>query len=308
MLITLINQILVMFILMALGFLANKLRLLHEESVSDLTQILLMIIGPALIITALQRPSTSDSLHTLLLVGFGVFLLYVIEIVLAQLFFGKVKDRDSRRSAIFSSVYNNVGFIGIPLVTALFGLDGVFYAVTSMVVYNIFCWTHGIALFHKEKQPLSDSLRSIILNPNVLAIILGLMLFLTSTSLPKIVVTSLTYLGNANTPLSMMVIGYTLADIRFSRQLLDKVVVLTVLCRNFLFSVFALFLFNWLSLKGIDYSASLLVAACPAPSMAVLFTLQVKGDTAYAAAEMGLSTALSLVSIPFLFFLASLLT
>ncbi|MGT2802553.1 AEC family transporter [Streptococcus henryi] len=303
---TLISQIFIMFLLMGFGVLASKLKIIRRESSDDLTALLINIISPALIIMALQRPITDDILHIIFLVGLGVVAIYLIEIVISHLTFSKLSNIDSRRSAIFASVYNNVGFIGIPLVSAVIGQDGVLYAVISMIVYNIFCWTHGSSLFQPDLS-FGDRIRSIFLNPNVIAIIIGLCLFFTSTNIPSIIGNTLTYLGNANTPLSMLIIGFTLANARLKKETFNKTVLTSVLFRNIVFPLLSMMVFKLIGLEGINYTASLLIAACPAPSLVVIFTIQAKGNTDDAVAEVGLSTLFSLISIPFIFAISNFL-
>lgn len=77
---------------------------------------------------------------------------YFVSILIAKLLFHKVKDQNIRQIATYGSIYSNNGFMGVPLAQGLFGSVGVFYAVASMIDFNVMSWTQGIGIFQK-RQP-----------------------------------------------------------------------------------------------------------------------------------------------------------
>ncbi|MFD1670877.1 AEC family transporter [Agrilactobacillus yilanensis] len=297
------NQIALMFILMAVGFVINKLHLMHEQTSDDLTNILLMIIGPCLIIKAFRQTFSASRLHELLFLGLAVLMVYAVAAILAGLIFKRVKNKNLQRIAIYSSVYPNVGFLGIPLAGALFGTQGVFYAVVSMAVFNIFNWSHGVSLFRTQqtKQTPWAMFKQIMLNPNIIAIIIGLIIFIGSIQLPSILSQAINYISDANTPLSMIIVGNSLAKLRFNRDALNLPILVGLSLRNLIFPIIAFYLMTALGVQGMGLSVSLLLAACPAASLGVLFTLQAHQDASPAISLMSLSTLMSLITIPIVF-------
>lgn len=123
----LINQIILMFCLMLVGVLINKLKFMHAQTSNDLTNVLLYIVSPCLIINAFEQPYSNDRIKQFLLAAGGVILLYLVEIVIAKLVFGHLKNRNLSRIAQYGSIYSNAGFMGIPLISSLFGSKGVFF-------------------------------------------------------------------------------------------------------------------------------------------------------------------------------------
>ena len=293
------NQIILMFCLMLVGVLINKFKFMHAQTSNDLTNILLYIVSPCLIINAFEQKYSASRINQFILVAIGILVFYVIAIIVSKLIFGRLKNENLRRITQYGSVYSNAGFMGIPLISALFGSNGVFFAVVSLAGFNIFSWTHGVSLFRDKDEKID--FKEIILNPNIIAIVVGLLMFVFSLRLPGTINTVVKYVGSINTPLSMIVIGNSLANIKFSRDMLDKNIGLTLILRNLILPIIMVFLLKYLGVTGIAYYTTIIMTACPVAGIVVLFTLQAHGDAGPAISLMSISTILSLVTIPLIF-------
>ncbi|WP_283679250.1 AEC family transporter [Lentilactobacillus sp. Marseille-Q4993] len=297
------NQIGLIFALMLVGVLINKLGFMHPQTANDLTNILLYIVSPCLIVGAFEQDYSASRFHQLLLVTLGIIIFYIVEIILAKLIFNHVKDENLQRTVKYGSIYSNAGFMGVPLASTLFGNAGIFFAVASLAGFNIFSWTHGVSLFKTDNRSKTtgQTIREIVLNPNIIAIILGLILFIYSIQIPKPVHEVIHYVSSINTPLSMIVIGNSLGNIKLNRQLFNPHLWLAIVLRNVLFPMVAIIVLHLLSVSNVALFTTVVMAACPTAGLVVLFTLQAKGDTSPAVALMSTSTILSLVTIPIVF-------
>ncbi|WP_125760511.1 AEC family transporter [Companilactobacillus hulinensis] len=293
------NQIILMFCLMLVGVLINKFKFMHAQTSNDLTNILLYIVSPCLIINAFEQKYSASRINQFILVAIGIVVFYVIAIIVSKLIFGRLENENLRRITQYGSVYSNAGFMGIPLISALFGSNGVFFAVVSLAGFNIFSWTHGVSLFRDKDEKID--FKEIILNPNIIAIVVGLLMFVFSLRLPGTINTVVKYVGSINTPLSMIVIGNSLANIKFSRDMFDKNIGLTLILRNLILPIIMVFLLKYLGVTGIAYYTTIIMTACPVAGIVVLFTLQAHGDAGPAISLMSISTILSLVTIPLIF-------
>ncbi|WP_318765442.1 AEC family transporter [Lactiplantibacillus carotarum] len=300
------SQIILMFILMLVGLLINKLGFMHGDTSTDLTNILLYIVSPCLIVKAFEQTFSADRLQMLGRVILGIIVIYLLMIIVTQLVFKRVADENLRRIMRYGSVYSNAGFMGIPLTSSLFGSTGVFFAVASLAAFNIFSWTHGITLFTGQQGSRRENVKQIILNPNIIAIVVGLILFVTSIHLPTIANSAITYVSSINTPLSMIVIGNSLADVKLNRATLDKRLWWVLLLRNFLFPYLAIVVLQLMGITGVPLYTTVLMAACPVAGLVVLFTLKVHGNPGPAVSLMSVSTILSVISIPLVFALVNL--
>jgi len=300
------SQIILMFILMLVGLMINKLGFMHAQTSTDLTNILLYVVSPCLIIKAFEQTFSADRLQMLGRVIIAIVVIYALMIIITQFAFKQVKNDNLRRIMRYGSVYSNAGFMGIPLTSSLFGATGVFYAVASLAAFNIFSWTHGISLFTGKQSSRRDNVKQIVLNPNIIAIIAGLIIFITSFHLPTIANSAITYVSSINTPLSMIVIGNSLADVKLNRETLDKRLWWVLLLRNLIFPYLAIVVLQLLGISGVPLYTTVLMAACPVAGIVVLFSLKVHGDPGPAVALMSISTILSVVTIPLVFALVSL--
>lgn len=300
------NQIILMFILMAVGLLTNKLGFMHGQTATDLTNILLYIVSPCLIVNAFEQRFSTSRLQALAIVMLGILLTYAVMVVTTNLVFKRVADANLQRIMRFGSVYSNAGFMGVPLASALFDSTGVFFAVASLAGFNLFCWTHGIALF-TPKRPGDHHInwRQILLNPNIVAIVVGLAIFVSGVHLPSLLNQTITYVSSINTPLSMIVIGNSLAAVKLNRRTLDQRLLWPLLLRNLLFPIINILILKAFGVSGIPLYTTVLMAACPVAGNVVLFTLKDHGDTNPAVTLMSLSTILCMATIPLVFALSN---
>lgn len=302
-----LNQVVIIFLLMLLGAIIQKLGFLHPQSVNDLTNITLYFLSPIVIIKAFEQPFSEARFDELLILIVGVFLTYFVSILLAKLLFRNVKDQNIKRIAIYGSTYSNNGFMGIPLAQGLFGSVGVFYAVASMIGFNVMSWTQGIGIFQKdETRDWKEQFKNIILNPNIIAIFLGLILFISSYRLPKLISGFINYTSPAFTPLSMIVIGSNLANLDFKNIRLPKSLWFSLFVRNLIFPILGIFILVLMRISGVPLYTTVILSACPVAGLVVLFTLQAHGDARPATILMSLSTILSLITIPIVYWITSL--
>jgi len=303
----LLSQVGVIFLLMLLGALIRKSGFLHEESITDVTNIALYFLSPLVIIKAFEQEFSAQRMVLLLKVIGLVFLTYIITIFMANLIFKSVADKNLKRIALYGSVYSNNGFMGVPLALGLFGSQGVFYSVASLIGFNILSWTHGLGIFRiSEPKSWQQQLKQICLNPNIIAIILGFLVFINSYHFPSVLESFINYASASFTPISMMVIGSNLVNVRINDLKLAPSLWLSLFLRNILFPIVGIVLLRLAGISGVALYTTVILSACPVAGLVVLFTLQAKGDARPATVLMSLSTILSLVTIPLIFFISKL--
>lgn len=297
------SQVVIIFALMLLGAIIRETGFLHSSSISDVTNIALYFLSPMVIIHAFKQPFSTQRLMIFIKLVVAVFLGYLLTIVIAKLVFHRVKDNNLKAILLYSSIYSNNGFMGVPLAQALFGSTGVFYGVASMIGFNVMSWTQGIGMFKPDSNkssPLSK-IKKIVLNPNIIAIICSLVIFTCSIHIPKLIDTFLTYGSQAFTPLSMIVIGSNMVGIRIKDIQLNGSLTTALILRNLIFPLVNLVILWAFGITGIPMISTVILAACPVAGLVVLFTLQAHGDTKPAVILMSISTLLSLITIPLIY-------
>lgn len=300
------NQIAVLFLLMFLGALIRALGFFKVETINEMTNMLLYFASPIVIFYSFQKPFSISRLHILGLVLLAVIVSYLVMIMAAKLIFQRVKDPNLRRIARYGSVYCNNGFMGIPLALALFGNNGVFYGVASMAGFNLFSWTQGIGMFRQQRPDVRDQLKQIFKNPNIIAIILGLLAFSCSLKMQTILSTFMSDISSAYGPMSMIVIGCNLVGLKWRDLKLPGSMWLTLVLRNLIFPIITIVILRLLGVTGVALYTTVILSACPVAGVVVLFTLQAKADTKPAVVLMSVSTLLCLITIPICFALTML--
>ena len=198
------------------GFALRKARLLPDKAASVLAVVLLYVSQPFLMMSSLFDKAFEPSM----LIDFLWVIVFAVALQLAvyfaaKLIFAKTKEDATRRACVACSYLGNVGFMGIPVMQMLFPENGemVLYTVVYNIAFNAMCWTLGVYAVTGEKKSVKPY--KIILNPPTIAVIIALPFFFCNVHIPEQVLTPISYLGDMTLPLSMIILGIRLADMRF---------------------------------------------------------------------------------------------
>lgn len=209
--------------------------------------------------------------------------------------------------------YSNCAFMGIPLVEATFGSDGVFYLTGFITMFNLFSWTHGVIMMKGgEKQSAQDTAKSlfkVLCSPAILSIFLGLLFFFTGLRLPSVLQLPLDYLGSMNTPLAMLVSGATIAKAGLLKAFKQKRVYYVQAFKQLILPIIIAALLAPLRTLGIDpviTNTILIAAAAPTASSTIMFSYKYGRNAEYASNHFALSTVLSMLTLPSILLIAEL--
>ena len=299
-----IEKIIVLFIAMIAGYIAKKGKLLNGESTKSLSSLLVYITNPCLIICSLQREYDTK----LLITAASVFVLSVAVHSLLAIFshfiFKIVKNKSERSVYTYGLTYSNCGYMGFPLMMAIFNDDpqlGLFYGVIFTTAFNLFTWTHGVIVMSNQS---TIPWKKLIYNPALISVIISMILFLGRIMLPKTINDGLTLVGDMTFPLSMLIIGSLLADMKLLKILTQK--------KLYIFSAIDLLLIPTImliiaKLFGLpEYLSIVGITMCAAPVAAnTAVTAEVyDNDSALAARLVGITTLFCLVTMPFMLWIA----
>lgn len=298
------EQMLILFAMMFVGYLVFRLHWVTEETTSRLSTLVVNIFNPFLTISSVFGKDISSTgnifWENLILVILFYLILFITGVLLVV-----ILRPDSASSPIFRllTLLPNCGFMGIPVVSSLLGSEYIIYVAIYMLVYNIILYTYGIHLISRsnantKKVSLLQKLRPIFCNSGVIASIIALIFFFGNIKVPTSIQTFCNYMGTPCVPLSMILIGCSLAasnilsllkNRRIYGFILVKMLALPILC-----SFFAAF---WPFDNNI-IRLFLILLAMPAGSMVVLVTEEYHGQTECATSGVVLSTLASIITIP----------
>lgn len=291
-----ILEVAVILLLIVIGYFTVKKGMFTKESLGSITSFLLYIVTPCLLVSSFlsAEPGKLDG-WTMLLAVVLPALSIVISIAVSYLFFRR-EPLGRRRVLRFSTVFCNVGFMGIPLVEGIVGSEGVLYGSFFIAVFNIFCWTYGYVMMGGGKVRL----KALLLNPGVIGIVIGLPLYLLDVPVPALFVEPVELISALNTPLAMIVVGGYIAQVKLRAFVSDLAVYKMAVLRLVVAPLLYLALVWLLRPDETLLMSTVIQAATPVAANCVLFAVQYGSDAELASKSVAVSTALSVVTIPLL--------
>lgn len=307
----LIQQVLIMFLLAAVGYICFRTKKITMEGSRNIGNMLIYLSLPCVIINSFLVEYSTERLMGLLYSSLAAAVVVLISIVVSRLFFSK--------DAIlcFASSFSNPGFFGIPLIVATLSDGAVFYVATFIAFVNLLQWSYGVALLtvdaHAAKSKGSwkqflPSPKRLFTAPFMIATIIGLFFFLTGLQMPDLIYKGIQYISGLNTPLAMFTIGIYLAQTNVIKMLKNPKMYLLSAVRLFVIPLICMAALALLPAEFAEMKMALLiVAACPVGSNVAVYAQLYDSDYSYAVETVIISTLLSVISIPLLVQLATML-
>ena len=284
-------------IILVLGFLLGKLKLISPKTNKDLVNLLLTVFMPASLFAAF--PTTySDETSDLFKAGLlaGVLVMTALIIVSKILFNKKFYNDKLRYESQFALIFNNATFLGYPIIASTFGEQGVIPYCGFIIAFNVALFSYGVYLFkHKIDSKL---VLNVITNPNIIAVVLGVIVFVTGFQLPGFVTDAVKYTGNATTALSIICVGYMLSNAKFFKLIKKWKLILTAAAQLVLGPLIAFGLLTLLQFPSEVIAVCTLIQALPTATSLGLFASKSGGDQTEASELVTVSTVLSIVLMP----------
>lgn len=288
----LLQQTIIMFALMLLGLLLSRRGMITEQGSRDLSNVLLYAVIPCVILRSYMSEFSTDKLRAMGLSALIAVIAFAASIAVAYLTCGT-----RHRIENFAVAFGNAGFIGIPLVTAVFGPEAAFYVVSFSTFANLLQWTYGIVIISGKKETMN--LRMVFVNPVFISMVIGIALFVLQPTLPTVVTGTIGYIADGNTVLAMIILGYYLSKVQLRGLFADV--------RLYLFSALRLLVVPAVTIlvflpfpfaRGEITLITLIAAATPIASSTAIFAQKFDQDYRRAVSYVCLSTILSVATLP----------
>ena len=290
------QQVIVLFLLIGCGFVAVKTGVLKQEGKQTLSNLLLYLVVPAMIVHSYMMEFSEEILHNLL-AAFGMSILAIlIGTAITLLLTARRKDR---RMPIFrfACVFSNAAYMGFPLISALFGSEGLLYASAYVTVFNILLWTMGYGMVSGSSNP-KEVARSLLHTPVLYAMVVGLAVYLLQIPVPNLNAQPIDLLSGMNTPLSMLITGMLIAAGDLKSIVYDRHIWKLAALRMVLIPAVCVAVFALLGFHGMSAQVVLLLECCPAAAITSVFAVQFGHEERFAAGSVVLTTLLSIVTLP----------
>lgn len=291
----LLTQTFIMFILMILGLILSKTGLLTEHGSKDMANILLYAVIPCVIIRSYITDFTMEKLYGLLMSAVLAVAAFAVAIAVSYIIYGMRKPIDN-----FGTAFCNAGFIGIPLVTAVFGNEAAFASIL-----NLLQWTYGIVIITRRKDMIN--IKKVFVNPVTISLVIGLFLFITGIKLPGVINSTMAGVAALNTPAAMIVLGYYLSCVRIRDLLLNPSLYLASFVRLIIIPLLTLLVLYIIPAgHGQIGMITLIAAATPVGTSTAIFAQKFGQDYERAVCMVCLSTLFSIITMPVVMYLAQM--
>ena len=297
MFVNVLTQVIILFILILLGAALTKAKILTENGVKSMTDMVLILVTPCVVIKSFVREFDKSVLKNLLISFLIAFLVHIGFILLSRLFLHS-NDGAKQKVLQFGVIFSNCGYMSIPLQQALLGDTGVFYSASFIAIFNLFIWSYGILLMSGDKKYMTP--KKLIANPGIIGLAIGLIIFLFSIPVPKIIYEPISYLAALNTPLPMLIIGYHLVHSNLLEGFKNPKALFAIALKLLILPALALVVMYLCGVRGVMLVS--LVISCSAPTAAIttMFSSKFGADTSLSVNMVSLSTLLSLITMPIL--------
>ena len=321
--IILIEQVAVLVLIMIPGFLLAKCNLVTDNFGKSISNVILYAAQPALIIMGFVSVDfNTDVILRMVMVFILALISHILFYLLGLVVYKNAPDK-MKRVLLFATVFTNAGYMGVPLLEALFAREFPEIAIYGSVyisAFNIFCWSLGCYIYSKDKKYIS--VKKIILNPATISTLVGLAFFILSAFVPvrEAVIVPLfrqdglvrSFVVNMKglvAPLSMLLIGFRFASLKLRGVFKDKYLYICIFVSLFVVPLIAFLLTKMVSWLGIytdalALSVILVSTAAPAATATGMFAEKFDGDAPYASLIVSVTSVLCVISMP----IVSLLT
>lgn len=300
---SLLSVILTLFCLMVCGYICRKAGIIHNASSKGLSQLIISIGQPMMIISALANAEYGVANLTIAwqvtLIGFG---LHILMALAAYLICRRMKQTDQNKIFEFTLIFSNCGFIGFPIMDAILKENGLgsFMGAFYVISFHLFLWTWGILILARGRKDIRMTPKKALLNYGTVPCAIGILLYLCKPilELPDFLVKTFSYLGNLCTPISVLITGALLATIPLQSMLKNKKLYLHAALKLLVFPLVACVLAKLCGLKADYILLTAAMAGMPSAATVTMLSELYDIEPGYASQTVGLTSVLSVVTLP----------
>lgn len=300
------KQIMMLAILILLGFVGVKTKYIQPDLKDSISKIILKFTLPLLNLTSI----TGQTLRPEMLTNAGILILFALGSIGLMLCVGTLVSKLFRLPPATKTIhtcmsaFGNVIFLGYPLIEALYGQEGLFYAVVYALLNDGIVWTIGVYLIAKSAGSNSKANWKKLINPNTIAFAVALIMLICGVRLPNLLHDTLASVGKMTTNLSMLFIGITLATIPLKGIYKRITVYFIVIVKMILVPIALMFIFSYLPFFDKTMVGVLILqTAMPVQTILTVIASEFGSDYRYATECVFITTVLSLITLPGMYFI-----
>ena len=295
-----INSLFMIFIMIIPGIIFQKKGLIDANQSKGISTIVVNLTWPCLVIDAMQVEFSQKIFRSSQYIFVIVLLIFAITFAIAFLLVKMMKiKREQSGIFAFMLVFANTGFMGIPVINALYGKQAVFYASVIEMVNDIMLFTVGIMLIQFSAGAKTKIRFKEFLTPGMIGVVIGYVMFLCNLKLPGFLGHSVNIIGAATTPLTMFVIGIQIGQLKLKELLGNWSIYVMSFVKLLIIPTITLLITRFIFVDTSLLAKVLIISfAMPVAACTTIFSQQYNADVGFATKGVLLSTVLSVATIP----------
>lgn len=299
-----LKQSVIMFLISCIGMICYKTGIITKQAQKSFSAFVLKVVIPVFIFMSFQTELSAELINGMLAALALSILSHLIMIAVSMLLIRK-KEKNEYAIERFSLVYTNCGFMGIPLIGAVFGSEGALYATVYLTVFNVLVWTHGLIVIKNNFS--KKELIGVLTSPTMISIVLGIICLAFGIRLPEILSKPLEYISALNTPLPMTVAGVMIAQNSFKETVTDIRAIGVSALKLLVVPMIVFLIIMFIPCNEVVLMSVMLSVSCPTATIGTLFAIENNKNAAYASRIFAITTVASSITMPLMILFADLI-
>lgn len=295
------ESVITLFFIILVGVYGNRKKIITAQINKGLIDILIQIALPFMILSSFIFTYDETIKTNVIETFYYSIAAYIIMIVVSYLLLLPIKT-DKKIVLHFANVFVNTGYVGFPILNSIYGSEGVVYSSIFNLFFVILVWTYGIVLYKREfnKKEIVMEIRKILLNPSIIAVCLGLIIMIFGIQLPSVVLSSVKNIASITGPLSMLIIGAILSEVKIRNYLKDWTLYYGIITKLIIIPLIIYVISLLIGESSRAINTVIIMTAMPASAMTSILAEQYNTEKDFAAVIVSITTLFSLVTITFL--------
>lgn len=287
-----------LFLLLILGFVLFKCHIFDEYTNKKISALIVNVASPMLIISSIAGVEGSNKSIVFLMIGAGI-LMYIGFIILGKII-NRIFPFPKKDWPVYECmvVFANTGFMGYPVLLDVFGQEAVFYASLIHMAFNFFVYTYAIMCLTKGDDSEFKLNFKQLLTPGIILIFVGIFIYLFDIQLPSVLMNTINSVGSLTAPLSMMMIGSSLAVYPIKDSFTDWRSYVFAFVRLMIVPFVTMIMCRLLHIDAYYANITIITNAMPVGSMVLMLATQYNANVKIVTRNIVVSTLLSVITIP----------
>ncbi len=296
------GQIFSMALMVLVGYVMFKAKMINEEGTKQMSALLLKVVTPMILISAYQRDFDTDLFAQWIIMFGAVLMTYFIHIMVVELLYKKSNPHCAENR--LSVVLPNNGFMAFPILQAIAGETGIFFGSISVIVLSALIWSYGVKLMRPDERL---DIKKILLNPGLIAVVGGVVLFISPWKLPSSVYGAVSAIGSLNTPLAMIVLGALLAQTDLKKEFKKLCYYKLAVLKLVILPIIMMFVFTLIPMPQNIRLVGFVCSVTPTATAVSMLAQLYDRDYCYATNAVVIITVLSGITMPLILSLGKII-